>query len=358
MPPPSSDSPRPRWWTGTWTCTARPVRVDGGVTRTPAGPWTFEGSVASLGSPGETVTLVEETTFCLSDRCGDIVADSTHGLVLLETRFVSELRLLVDGEAVEPLGTAVEQPSAAVFYGRVAGSGVLGEAPLVVRRSRRIGRGMVDVVRVEHHGWEHRIVEVTMCLAADFASVFEVKERRRTVATVVRAEAEAGTLRFVGERNGRSSALRAGSDAPATTELRGSSGRFTWQLELPPRSSTEVCLEITCETGGVPVEPRHRCGMDPSTSEPERRLGAWRATAPILRTDDDRLRLAIGRGIEDLGALTLPTRTIPTTVRGGRRAMVHDAVRPRLHCSPPGWRWPPTRHWPSASCGARPTPGS
>jgi Iron-containing redox enzyme/N-terminal domain of (some) glycogen debranching enzymes len=241
------------------------------MTRTPAGPWTFEGSVASLGSPGETVTLVEETTFCLSDRSGDIVAGSTHGLVLLETRFVSELRLLVDGEQVEPLGTAVEQPFAAVFYGRVAGSGVLGEAPLVVRRSRRIGRGLVDVVRIEHHGPEHRIVEVTMCIAADFASVFEVKERRRTVATVLRADAQPGALRFVGERDGRASALRASSDGPATTELRGSSGRLTWRLDLPPRSSTEVCGDHV--RGG-----RHPCRAAPPLWNPQNAVAMRRRT--------------------------------------------------------------------------------
>ena len=43
--------------------------------------WTFEGETARLGGPEDTVTLVEETTFCLSDRCGDVRSGGSHGLM-------------------------------------------------------------------------------------------------------------------------------------------------------------------------------------------------------------------------------------------------------------------------------------
>ena len=63
--------------------------------------WTFEGDTARLGGPLETVTLVEETTFCLSDRCGDIRPGGSHGLLFLDTRFVSALELWIAGTAPE-----------------------------------------------------------------------------------------------------------------------------------------------------------------------------------------------------------------------------------------------------------------
>ena len=94
------------------------------------GAWTFTGQIAAVGGLQDTVTLVEETTFCLSDRAGDSRAGAAHGLIYLDTRFVSTLELRVDGQPVEPLGSAIDHPFAATFVGRVTPPGTEGDTPL------------------------------------------------------------------------------------------------------------------------------------------------------------------------------------------------------------------------------------
>src|SRR3954447_13418692 len=95
------------------------VRAWGGREPAMATAWTFEGETARLGGPEDTVTLVEETTFCLSDRNGDVRSAGPHGLLFLGTRFVSALELQVAGSTPEPLGCSIDDPYRATFVGRV-----------------------------------------------------------------------------------------------------------------------------------------------------------------------------------------------------------------------------------------------
>src|SRR5688572_1400396 len=104
--------------------------------------WTFEGETAHLGGPVDTITLVEETTFCRSDRCGDVLIGGPHGLLFLDTRFVSAFELKVAGTSPEALGCSIDDPYRATFVSRVQRAGSVDEQ-LLVARERRVGRGMV-----------------------------------------------------------------------------------------------------------------------------------------------------------------------------------------------------------------------
>lgn len=268
-------------------------------------PWTFEGSIASLGAPGELVTLVEETTFCLCARNGDVVPGGPQGLVLLDTRFLSGLVVRVDGRRLEPLGVSITEPFDATFCTRVAPRDGEPDVPLVVLRSRQVGRGLVERIRVEHHGLEPVELEVTAELQADFADLFEVKEQRPVRSRVHRVEAEGGRLHVVGEREGDERRTSVTTGPPAEIHLRSGVAVATWSLRLEPQGAALLDLEVCCGVDGSEVEPRFRCGLERAASEPARRLGSWRAAAPRLDTDDERLAAAVARGVEDLGALHL-----------------------------------------------------
>jgi len=57
------------------------------------------------------VTLVDESTFAISERTGDIVAGSAQGLFFRDTRLVSRLELRLDGAPLEPLASFSPSPS-------------------------------------------------------------------------------------------------------------------------------------------------------------------------------------------------------------------------------------------------------
>jgi len=61
------------------------------------------GDPVNIGFGGETVTLVEGATFCLSDGRGDVLAGGSHGLFVRDARVLSRWELRVDGLPAEPL---------------------------------------------------------------------------------------------------------------------------------------------------------------------------------------------------------------------------------------------------------------
>src|ERR1700738_3090684 len=82
-------------------------------------PWTFAGESADLGSPGDRVTLVEASAFAISGPNGNMVPGSAEGFFFRDTRFLSGLRLRVNGQVPEALATATPDPFSATFVGRV-----------------------------------------------------------------------------------------------------------------------------------------------------------------------------------------------------------------------------------------------
>jgi N-terminal domain of (some) glycogen debranching enzymes len=73
------------------------------------------GDPVNIGFGGDTVTLVEGATFCLSDGHGDVLAGRSHGLFVRDARVLSRWELGVDGQPAEPLSVQAPQPFVAKF---------------------------------------------------------------------------------------------------------------------------------------------------------------------------------------------------------------------------------------------------
>jgi hypothetical protein len=89
-------------------------------------PWASGGPSLSGGLAGGHVTLVEGSTFCISEPGGDIRPGHAQGLCVRDTRVLSRWELLVDGRAPEPLTVQQAEPYAAAFLGQMpppAGAG-------------------------------------------------------------------------------------------------------------------------------------------------------------------------------------------------------------------------------------------
>ena len=108
-----------------------------------AEPWAFAGeSVSLLGAQGGMVTLVEESSFCISGRSGDIVPGGPQGLFFRDSRILSRFELRLNGHQPEPLAASPVEPFSASFVGRSRTRPGRSESTLMVLRHRYIGRGM------------------------------------------------------------------------------------------------------------------------------------------------------------------------------------------------------------------------
>ncbi len=283
------------------------------------GAWTFGGESRSLtgrGTGGGPITLVDESSFCLSGRGGDIRHGTAQGLFVLDTRLISDLELRVDDITLEPLAVSTDEPFAATFVSRVRHQrdDAEQERQLLVVRRRYVGSGMrEDIALRNHHRFDVR-ARVRIDIGGDFANLFAVKEGHDP-------QARAATTRVVGnclvieqsEGTRRITAVRFGDDA--SIDERGAE----WDVVVPARGEWSTCFDVCLRIGDRAIPPRYRCGEGVAQSPAFHRLEAWRSSVPLLDTDDASLDMAVRRSLEDLGSLRLfdPENPARVTVAAG-----------------------------------------
>ena len=132
-------------------------------------PWTSTAS-ASLRPDSGLVTLVEGPAFAISLSSGDIEPGLPHGLFFRDTRFLSDLRLRVNGHWPEPLAATTIDPFSACFVSRDQPRVGLADSALMVFRSRYVGRGMREDIRLCNFGLEPAFFR-QVCLNAGMKGV-------------------------------------------------------------------------------------------------------------------------------------------------------------------------------------------
>ncbi len=246
---------------------------------------------------GDALTLVDGSTFCISDPAGDFHG-GVHGLFVRDTRVLSRWELDVDGRIPDRLSSRTTEPYAAEVLGSVRPR--TGPGHLLVVRRRYVGDGMREDLGVRNHTSSPQVVTLTVTADADFADVFEVKEDRAGDRPSQVTTDAAGRLVVMGERAGHE--LRVTLDAPGARVI-GRTLRF--HLELPPGGEWEGSVEVAPTIGAARVRPRHPVGLPPEHSVPAANLRAWRRSSPRVSTGSADLARVLGRSIEDLGALRI-----------------------------------------------------
>jgi glycogen debranching enzyme len=247
------------------------------------GPWVFDGEVARTGRDGAPITLIDAADFCLSASNGDISRGTAHGLFLLDSRFLSQFELRIDGAAVEGLGASVDDPASATFFGRI-------DASLVVLRRRSLSRGLTEQITVRNYGTSPRSITVKAAVDADFANLFEVKESRVERRGWYGQDVIAGSL-HLGHRLGlrsREAVIELADDATTT------SGGATWHVTLAPGASWSTTVIVTATVEGEVLQ-----------GSSTRHQMTWRADIPQVTADDASLERAVARATEDLGSLRI-----------------------------------------------------
>ena len=267
-------------------------------------PWTNVARLAAVS--GDLVSLVEGSTFTISDASGDITPHGPQGLFHRDTRFLSRLQLLVNGGQPESLAARRIDAYSARFVLRLPG-GETGESPLVAVRNRFVGGGLHEDLYITNYGAIPVDLRVELLFDADFADLFEVKLLGSTPDTESRAtrrlDADAGLLEIqhAGGGSGRGTAIRM-SGRPA--ELSTSGAAFS--VALAPGATWHTCLDVYLTLDGVRSRPRCRCdGFGTLTDPLAERAAGWRARLPRLRSAWDSLDHLYRRSVDDLAALLM-----------------------------------------------------
>ena len=82
-------------------------------------PWTPDSAPPGRDAACSPVTLIEGSTFCVSEPGGDIRPDRPQGLFVRDTRVLSRWELTIDGLPAQPLTVQSAEPYSAAFIGRM-----------------------------------------------------------------------------------------------------------------------------------------------------------------------------------------------------------------------------------------------
>jgi glycogen debranching enzyme len=265
-------------------------------------PWAPSGGPTVIGGPGSgLVTLLEETTFCISEASGDIVPGGAQGLFFRDTRFVSSLELRLDGELPEPVAVQPAEPYACTFLARRPPRGSQADSTLLVIRRRYVGNGMREDITLRNLGREPAAAHLTLEVDGDFADLFEVKEARALRLEEVEVAAQDDALLLLCRRGAHVGSLSvAGSGGPSVAP-----SELTWQAVVPPgecwTTSVQVVPSLDSEQGAT----SYGLGEPVERSVPARRLADWRRRSPVLYTEDKSLATTCSVSAEDLGSLRI-----------------------------------------------------
>ena len=264
--------------------------------------------------PSDTISILDGSTFVVSDRHGDVDAgpDQPHGLFFKDTRFLSRWLLTVNGTKPDVLSTDDVDYFAAQFF-LVPPTGTIYKNPyLSVIRKRFVGEGFHEDITIMNHDSEPAELELRLEAGSDFADLFEVKDALEKKGATYR-EIRDGQLVLGYRRDDFVRETRIGSSSKAEVAEEG----LVFRLTIPARSEWNTCVDVIPVAGGEACVLKY--GHDSAASAKPNigeSLETWLADAPALETDWDPLEHIYERSLIDLAALRfypdiLPDASIP-----------------------------------------------
>src|SRR5919198_5191269 len=257
------------------------------------------------------LTILEGSTFCICDERGDIDGQ-THGLFADDTRFLSLLRLTVNGAKPLLLSSGRVDYFSAAFYMRNPIAGGLPQDSISVTRNRFVGEGMQDVIVVQNQGMEPLSFELALELETDFADILSVKEHDFALGDPRRAKPLPPPVdgRYDEEHN--QFVLEQKDDGLSCTQVilsergRVEKAKVFYEVALEPRESWQLRLDIIASIDGDSIAPRsaeRRFGEE--MTRVRESLAAWQLRVPQIRSDWDDLGRSFFQSVSDLASLRM-----------------------------------------------------
>jgi glycogen debranching enzyme len=256
------------------------------------------------------LTILEGSTFCICDDVGDLDR-RTHGFYSEDTRFLSVLRLSVNGARPLLLSSGKVEYFSAAFFLRNPLAGGLGQDVVSILRERFVGAAMQEVLQVQNQSMERQSLELAFEIEADFADIISVKAHDFALGDPRHAAPlpDRVPIRFDEEHN--EFLLEDRDDGAQTQVIFSQRGEIDgavvrWRLELEPREKWDLRVDVVPSVDGdhlVPRQAERRFG-DEMTRVRES-LAAWRLRVPQIRADWDDLGRAFFQSVSDLASLRM-----------------------------------------------------
>ena len=259
----------------------------------------------------QNLRILEGATFCICDELGDLHGN-VEGLFTQDTRFLSSLKLTINGQRPLLLSSdKIEYFSAAFFMRNPLADGLAPDV-LSIRRERFVGDGMQDSFAVQNQGMERIEFDLELDVGADFADIFAVKDFDFALGDPTRAKPLPERRPVEYDPNRNQFLISDDGDLPLKTQVifsqRGQvdGSKMVFHLGLDPRERWDLHVEVFPLPDGELVAPRFaelRFGEEVGRVRDS--LAAWQLRVPQLRSSWDALGRAFGQSVSDLASLRM-----------------------------------------------------
>jgi glycogen debranching enzyme len=258
------------------------------------------------------ITILEGSTFCICDELGDIGGWPTSGFFTDDTRFLSILRLNINGRRPLLLSSDKVDYFSAAFYLRNPPMDGLEQDEVSIIRERFIGEAMQDRLVVQNQGMRPVAFDLSLDVACDFADIFAVKDYDFALGDPAHAEPLPPLVEPQFDEENNQFLLADETGIPAKTQVilsrkgRVENARVTYRIELEPRARWDLRLDIVPSPEGEQVMPRlaeRRFGDE--IARVRESLAAWHLRVPQLRATWEDLVQSFARSVSDIASLRM-----------------------------------------------------
>ncbi|HIA51965.1 MAG TPA: hypothetical protein EYN91_07775 [Candidatus Melainabacteria bacterium] len=264
-----------------------------------------EKTIDPLGEPR--VVMKHDALMYVLDETGMIPGgnNSAYGLYRDDTRTLSKLRYVLNGQAPELLSKDVKGFAATFIYG-IRQNKKDADRSIVLRRDVAMYQGISERITVTNYSPEELNAVVSICTNADFKDMFEVrgfqsKEKPRNIDTTTGAY-----LRYGYAADNVYTVLNVASQPSATI----SPGGFNWNVRLKPGQSSTSELTITslADTSSVNEKESQTWTYDVRLEQANNSFQKWLADCAQISTDNAAFNKMLDQAYLDLYLLRQPVR--------------------------------------------------
>ena len=255
------------------------------------------------------LTILEGSTFCVSDERGDIL-DPVMGLFADDTRFLSRWVLTINGERPLRLSSDKVEYFSAAFYLRNPIAGGLEQDVLSIGRDRFIGDGMQEHIVVQNHAPHPVEFELALEVGTDFADIFAVKEHDFALGNPAEAAPLPGFALAEYEPDGNQFVFMDDSERLTQVllsqpgEVNGRKVRY--EIALGAREEWRLRADVIPSLDGVRIAPaRAEQKFGDELARVRSSLSSWHLSVPQLRASWEQLDATFAQSVSDLASLRM-----------------------------------------------------
>jgi glycogen debranching enzyme len=251
----------------------------------------------------DTISILDGNHFVVSNRQGDMEATPTvnHGVFLNDTRYLSRWVLTING--IRPTLLSVDDTAyyrVQHFLALATGVTYI-DSNVTVVRQRSIAEGFRERLVLGNHGHEPIDLDIRIEVGADFADLFEVKDKLSKKGELYRdVRPDRLTL---GYRRGH---FRRETGVTSSAAAKVDADGLSLAIRLEPRALWSTDLDVVAarehETSSPPPEALAG-GKEGLRADLQDNLRRWMDAAPKVATSWEPLGRIYRRSIVDLAAL-------------------------------------------------------